>query len=254
LSSAVALKFWITRPEGTGQELISSCSDLGIDTVHLPLMDIVPLEDLSVAARQVMDLDLYSHIIFISANAVRHGMDLIDNYWPQLPVKVKFLAIGAATANALNKRGVDVLAAEGAMNSESLLALPELQATNDLQRVLIMRGEGGRETLADTLKQRGARVDYCELYRRIMPDYPVGVMEQLLDKIQINCWLASSAETLNNGLSLAGENYRQQLCQLPVIVPGERVASIARQAGCQSIVLSENASANAVLNALKTLM
>lgn len=253
MSVAGRLTFWMTRPEGTGLDLVAACSEQGVETVTLPLMDIEPLSDLGHASRQVMDLDMYSHVIFISANAVRHGMDLIDNYWPQLPIGVQFLAIGQATAKALVARGVDVLTTEGAMNSEALLALPELQAGDGLRKVLIMRGEGGRETLAESLKQRGAQVSYCELYRRVVPNYGSEVISHLFNNIKIDCWLASSAETLNNGLSLAGKDFRQRLCQLPVIVPGERVAEIAKDAGCQSVIVAKNAGTQAVMDALKTL-
>jgi uroporphyrinogen-III synthase len=217
-------------------------------------MDIVPLDDLSQPARQVMDIDNYSHVIFISANAVRIGMDLIENYWPQLPVDVTFYAIGSATANALIARGVPCVSGSGAMNSEALLQSSGLQAGPHLNKVLIMRGVGGRETLAETLQTRGAIVSYCELYERRAPFYEADVVGHLLNTIQINCWLASSAETLKNGLSLAGDKNLAALCKVPVVVPGQRVADIAKNAGCSHVVVAENAGTEAVLSALKSLM
>lgn len=252
--SSSGLKFWITRPEATACALSDACRQAGIDVVELPLMDIIPLADLSHAARQIMDLDHYSQIIFISANAVRIGMDLIEDYWPQLPVGVEFYAIGKATAAALAQRGVDCVSGEGAMNSETLLNSAGLQARSELNKVLIMRGVGGRETLAEVLQSRGASVSYCELYERVKPNYEADVVEYLLNSIQINCWLASSAETLKNGLSLAGENNLAKLCRIPVVVPGDRVAGVAREQGCMHVVVAENAGADAVLEALKSLI
>ena len=253
MSAGAPLQFWITRPEGTAQELTQACAAQGVGVVQLPLMDITPFEDDGAAARVVMDLDHYSHVIFISANAVRYGMGLIEQYWPQLPLGVTWMAIGAATANALQRYDVQVQAGDGAMNSEALLALPGLQAGEQLQRVLIMRGVGGREHLADVLTQRGTRVDYCELYQRTVPDYPQGTVAHLFDKLGVNCWLASSAETLHNGLALAASEGRHDLLETPVIVPGERVATEAEKAGCQRVVKAENAGCRAVMAALNTI-
>lgn len=253
MSEANALRFWMTRPEGTGDELTHACQAANIDVIQLPLMDIVPYEDSGVAARLVMDLDHYSHVIFISGNAVRYGMGLIEQYWPQLPIGIQWLAIGEATAKALSEYDVDVVSAGGVMNSEALLALPELQAGEQLQRVLIMRGVGGREHLADSLSERGAKVDYCELYQRVVPDYPQGTLTHLLDNLGVNCWLASSLETLNNGLALSRTDKREDVLQMPVIVPSQRVASAAREAGCQCIVMADNAGCEAVMAALLTI-
>lgn len=243
-------KFWITRPEGTAEDLTQACADHHIDVVQLPLMDINPCEDDGVAARLVMNLDQYSHVIFISGNAVKYGMSLIEQYWPQLPVGVKWLAIGSATARALQAFDVEVETTHGAMNSEALLALPSLREVQPLQRVLIMRGVGGREHLASVLRERGASVDYCELYQRSIPDYPEGVIRHLLDDIGVNGWLASSAETLQNGLALAARDGCSQLLALPIVVPSERVADAARQAGCQRVIEAENAGSHAVIEAL----
>lgn len=251
--SADKLTFWITRPEGTSAELSQLCIDHGIDVVELPLMNIEPHDDGGTAARQVMDLDQYSHVIFISANAVHFGMALIEQYWPQLPVGITWLAIGAATGKALRAFDIEAEVGDGVMNSEGLLALPTLQSGPDLQRVLVMRGVGGRGFLAEQLRARGARVDYCELYQRTIPDYPEGTVEYLLDDIGVNCWLASSAETLQNGLAMAERDGSEELLKTPVIVPGSRVFDIAKQAGCEHVVAAFNAGSQAVLQALLTL-
>lgn len=253
MSSAAHLTLWLTRPEGTADELTQACAEHGIGVVQLPLMDIVPFDDAGAAARMVMNLDQYSHVIFISANAVRYGMALIEQYWPQLPVGVQWLAIGTATAKALQRHDVQVVAADGAMNSEALLSQDTLQAGEQLQRVLIMRGVGGREHLAEVLRQRGAHVNYCELYQRTAPDYPQGIVAHVFDTLGVNCWLASSTETLHNGLMLAAREGREDVLQAPVIVPGSRVADAAREAGCQRVVQAENAGSQAVMTALLTL-
>lgn len=253
MSGDAKLTFWITRPDGTADALTRACTQHGIGVVQLPLMDITPFDDGGAAARLIMHLDQYSHVIFISANAVHYGMALIEQYWPQRPIGVQWLAIGNATAKALEGFDIDVVAGEGAMNSEALLSLDTLQASERLTRVLIMRGVGGREHLADVLSQRGARVDYCELYQRTVPDYPQGTVAHVFDTLGVNCWLASSTETLHNGLTLAAREGRTDLLQTAVVVPGCRVASAARDAGCQRVIEADNAGCQAVMAALLTL-
>ena len=253
MSEAAPLHFWMTRPEGSGDDLSLACAAKGIDIVQLPLMNIVPLADEGIAARQIMDLDHYSHVIFISTNAVRFAMPLIEQYWPQLPMGIQWLAIGEATANALLAYDIDAAIAETGMDSESLLLLDVLRVGQSGQRVLIMRGQGGREFLASALRDRGWVVDYCELYQRQVPVYPQGTLSHLLDELGINCWLASSAETLQNGLALASQEGRQELLQLPVVVPSERVEKIALHSGCQRVVRASNAGSEAVVAALLTL-
>ena len=253
MNEAKVLHFWMTRPDGSGDALSLACAAKGIDVVQLPLMDIVPFEDDGLAARQIMDLDHYSHIIFISTNAVRFGMPLIEQYWPQLPVGIHWLAIGEATANALSGYDIDASIADVGMDSEALLLLDTLQTAAGGRRALIMRGQGGREHLAQVLRHRGWGVDYCELYQRQVPVYPQGTLAHLLDELGVNCWLASSAETLQNGLALASQEGRDELLQLPVVVPSERVADIALQLGCQRVVRASNAGSEAVVAALLTL-
>jgi len=82
---------------------------------------------------------------------------------------------------ALNKAGyvVDLLAENGA-NSEALLAMPELAQVNG-QRFLIIRGQGGREELANVLRSRGASVDYLDVYKRVMPSIDNAKLLELLN-------------------------------------------------------------------------
>jgi uroporphyrinogen-III synthase len=122
----------------------------------------------------------------------------------------------------------------GRQNSEALLALPELQVLSD-QRVIIFRGCGGREILGDTLMERGARVDYCELYRRVInPEQAMLARQQLA---QSDCLVAHSGELLQ----ALGEQVGEPGAGTPVVVPSERVAEIARELGYQNIISAENA-------------
>ena len=161
------LRILITRPEGRNEELRSALVAAGAQVWVHPLLRIVPLDEnderYQHARRCLLDLDLYQHIIFISVNAVACGMALIDDLWPQYPLGVRCHAIGAATAKALHDwpwpaGALTPLEAQqgGAMDSDSLLASAAFNGV-DGQRVLIVRGCGGREQLAQKLRERNAR-------------------------------------------------------------------------------------------------
>jgi uroporphyrinogen-III synthase len=131
-------------------------------------------------------------------------------------------------ARALEERGMrDVIAPEGRADSEALLELPALQRMQGL-RVLIVRGEGGRELLARELAARGARVEIAECYRRAPPSAPPppGALDAAC---------VGSAEALDNLVAAFG---RERLRALPVFVPHARVEQHARELGLEAPVLA----------------
>jgi hypothetical protein len=153
----------VTRPEGQAQALLAAIAAQGMRALHLPMLRLEPLEPLPPAVRQcIIDLDRYDHLVFISANAARIGLSLIDDYWPQYPAGQQCWAVGASTARALERAGLAVCAPREDMTSEGLLAMPGLGDLSG-QRVLIVKGEGGRRTLEDQFAARGARVDDAAL-------------------------------------------------------------------------------------------
>lgn len=247
------LRVLITRPADRAGELLDALKTAGADTLHLPALTIAALDEhqhssqLQRARQSILDLDHYDALIFISVNAVEHGMAMIENYWPQLPVKQTYWAIGAATCKALAERGIRAAAGDGAMNSEALLARPELQSMTH-QKIAIVRGLGGRETLAHTLRERGARVDYIECYQRQAPVASASEQCALIDRFQPNCSVVNSGETLLN-LShwLPSEH---PLFQCPIITPSERVTALARKLGYARPVTAENAGLDATIHAL----
>ena len=164
--------------------------------------------------------------------------------------------MGAGTAQVLNDylepHGVRVCYPANGDDSEALLALPELQQAlaTPAPRVLILRGEGGRELLAETLRERGVTVDYLELYRRVLPDYPPAALLQRVRGERLNALLVSSAQGLEHLQQLAGADWAE-LARLPLLVPSPRVAELARAAGALHPIDCRGASAAAVLAALR---
>ncbi|MEH6591186.1 MAG: uroporphyrinogen-III synthase [Halioglobus sp.] len=240
----------VTRPQGQGQPLSDALISRGYPCQSLPLLQLHGLEALSSEAEQhLAQLDQFQHIIFISTNAVHYGMPRLASAGT-LPVDAQWYAIGSATAGRLSEHGVAVTAAAGPMTTESLLAHPSLR---DLagQRVLIVKGVGGRISLRKGLQSRGARVDEFECYRRQCPSMATGALLKYLTEWQIGLILISSGEGLNNMVELLGGSLTHDVALLPLVVPSTRVLEQAGELGFKNVQQAVNASDPAVLDAVE---
>ncbi|MDO7639426.1 MAG: uroporphyrinogen-III synthase, partial [OM182 bacterium] len=150
----------VTRPQHQQAELISAFESHGAQTIALPLLQIAPPstgEPAATLRRSLLELDLFDTLIFISTNAVRAGVAAIEDYWPQFPVGIQVVAIGPTTAAlAQELLCCEVTIAAGGVTSEDLLSSGVLDNLKG-KRVGIFRGEGGRDTLAEGIRDRGGR-------------------------------------------------------------------------------------------------
>jgi len=241
----------VTRPAGESSDaLCAAVRAAGYRAYSQPLLELHALPQLGpVQRRMVQDLDRYQHVIFISGNAVHFGMSLVQDHWPQLPTGLNWYAVGAATAAALERHGITAVTPGHTMTSEGLLAVSRLQRVHR-ERVLIVKGEGGRDTLKQELTRRGAVVDELCCYRRRLPDIPAGELAARLCRWKIDVILLSSGEGLANLQLLLSPAETSKLKATGLIVPSERVAQMARDAGFGRVVTAENASDEAMLRAL----
>ena len=222
----------ITRAERHQVSLRAAIEARSGAWASLPLIDIVRLSDaeLQQALNRIQQLDRYDIIVFASQNAARIGAELIADYWPQLPVKQQFIAFGKGTAALLAK----TLAAEADIpasgsDSEAVLRLPALNNVVG-RRVLILRGIGGREHLAETLSHRGASVEYGELYRRIAEPHDSWIVTAELRGRGLSAVTVHSGESLT-ALSRLVRDHMDELVNMPLVVPSDRVASRAKEMG-----------------------
>ena len=255
-------RIWLTRPKVQSTNTQLAFEALGFRVLSAPVLEIKAVESAAAvqAIRQrVLDFDRYDMAIFVSQNAVSYGCAWLDQFWPQIPTECRFFAIGSATRDALLDAGLPVVGAmtvSAAMNSEALLATEEMAQVRG-KRIVIFRGEGGRTYLGDSLQARGAQVDYCELYTRALPADAHKAVAQALD--EGDAWLSvHSGESLQNLVTLLKESkpISHQATQdiwlnWPVLVPGQRVAELATQMGFKQILVAENATDNAMCEALK---
>ncbi|MGF6093441.1 uroporphyrinogen-III synthase [Pseudomonas sp. 18175] len=239
----------LTRPAEESAALAAALSDAGIFSSSLPLLDTEPLPITPEQQAVFHDLGRYCAVIVVSKPAARLAVQQLEQAWPQLP----WFSVGAATAQVLADHGLSVHYPPTGDDSEALLQLPALREAiaQPAARVLILRGEGGRELLAERLREQGASVDYLELYRRFLPAYDVGVLAQRIQLERLNGLVVSSGQGFLNLQALAGADW-PQVAQLPLFVPSARVQEMARAAGAEKVVDCRGASAAALLVALRS--
>ncbi|KRV81440.1 uroporphyrinogen-III synthase [Pseudomonas citronellolis] len=242
----------LTRPQDECAALAASLAEHGVASASLPLLAIEPLEETPEQRSLLLDLDRYCAVVVVSKPAARLGLERIDRYWPQPPARQDWFAVGAATAAILDDYGLRVHHPENGDDSEALLALPALAQALQVPgpRALILRGEGGREFLAERLRGQGVAVDYLELYRRVLPDYPAGELARRVRDEALNGLVVSSGQGLEHLLRVAGEDW-PRLAGLPLFVPSPRVAELARDAGARHVIDCRGANAAALLEALR---
>lgn len=242
----------VTRPAGAAaDQLCAAVEAAGFRACRQPLIELHGLPGPGAEQRRILlELDRYQHIIFISGNAVHFGMRLIEDFWPQLPVGVRWYAVGDATAAGLEPFGIRAITPGSAMSSEGLLALSPLQNVRE-ERVLLVKGEGGRDTLKQELAGRGALVDELACYRRSAPALAPGELASRLARWDIDVIMISSGEGLANLQLLLSPAESSKLKDVSMIVPSSRVAAMARAAGFIHIVTADNASDAAMMRAVK---
>ena len=238
----------VTRPADQAADLIATLQQAGAQPLSLPTLSIEP-RVLDQADRQkILDLDQYRAVICVSVNAARLGLDALADYWPQWPLHQLWYAVGPATGAAMQDWGVRVTVGQQGATSETLLDDPQLKMVAG-ERILILRGEGGRETLADTLRERGARVDYLELYRRVQPRTDPQPLLTALEQPDCPILTVTSAEGLRNLMALAGKQLNR-LQQCPLLVVSGRLAEFARQQGFVTVWQAASPAATDIMAAL----
>ncbi|MEY8205834.1 MAG: uroporphyrinogen-III synthase [Bermanella sp.] len=243
-----------TRPQGQGEDLVQALDAAGWHCVRQPLLKIMPFTPQQGSAFQaiksnIMNLDRYDVVISVSGNASAQAVEWIDQYWPQMPQGIHWLAVGPSSAAAFKALGIEVATPPG-NHSEGLLALPALQQMAH-KKVLILRGQGGRELLANTLRERGAEVDYCELYQRQAIPFAAGQLATLLRERQIHYALITSgemAEQLAQQLPSAAQRLDLQL-----IVPSKRIQDMATTLGFSRVAVCGHIQAATLLACLNAL-
>ena len=216
----------LTRPRAAAEALAAPLRAEGAHVFIFPALGIEPIEVSSGLKALLQDIGRFDLAIFVSANAVEHGLAALHTVsaWP---VRLQAAAIGEATAEALRNSGIDrVISPPDRHDSEGLLALARLQAVRG-QNIIVFRGEGGRERIKETLEERGARVEYAECYRRVRPDADARPLVEAWRRGEVHAVSALSAETLRNFVAMLGPDARELLGGATLVVPHVAIAADA---------------------------
>jgi uroporphyrinogen-III synthase len=218
-------------------------------------MNILPLVgtlDTDKIKSHILDFSRYDRVIFVSRTAAKLALDWLDRYWPVpegLPMGTRYYAVGRSTAVELKAWHIQAELPLEFSNSEGLLALPSLQDLNG-KYVLIFSGVGGRQLLTEQLSRRGAVVSQCELYLRELTAEFSQEIHRLLSG-ELDLVIVHSGELLSNLISLVQNERQHALRQLPLLVPGERVSGLARDAGFKNVICADTALPEDMVSALR---
>jgi len=249
MSRLTGIGVLVTRPEHQASHLCQLIEAEGGAAVRYPAIVIKPRPDRAAVRAAIGPADRYDLVVFVSANAVRYGADILDQR-SDLPVA----AIGQATAAALNAAGYRVsLVPDEGSDSEALLAMPQL-ADMSGQRVLIVRGSGGRNLLQEVMSGRGALVQHAEVYTREAA-YPSmerkAEVETLWRQGGISVYTATSVELLEALVGIVTPRCRELMHSTALVTGSGRVADTASRLGIGSpILLADSPDDSALVGAL----
>jgi uroporphyrinogen-III synthase len=207
----------VTRPRTQATELVDAIEAQGGTAYCFPVIEIAAFDELDIR-NSVARLGKPDIVVFVSRNAVEHGIAFTDD--------AEIAVIGPATARAVEEAGrvVDIQPAQG-FDSEHLLAEPRLRDVAG-QHVRIIRGNDGRELLAEELKARGAIVEYLSVYQRRLPTLSADTaadLEARWRQGQITVVTVMSVQSLANLVDMLPEWCAAQLESTPLVTPSGRV-------------------------------
>lgn len=238
-----------TRPEHQQQGLTDLLTAEGASVLVCPAIEIVAAVEQPMHQQLNERLPDYQAVIFVSANAVEYSFHYLKA--AQFPANIQVGAIGEGTARTLQhylpERQSQVI--RGATsNSEGLLNADALQSVAGA-KILVFRGQSGRNLLGDELTRRGATVDYCEVYRR---QAPARLCTELLQgNMQPDLFLFTSNEGMVNFNALLPETIKPSVLLTPWLLISERMRESARQLRHNAeIIIAADASESGILRSV----
>lgn len=224
-----------TRPAGQNERLAALIAGEGGEAIVFPAIAIADVADPAALHAVAARLDSYDLAVFVSANAVERAMAALlrGRGWP---AHLRAATVGPATVRALERHGVTgVVAPAERFDSEALLDAPELAEMTG-RRVVVFRGEGGRELLGETLAARGASVEHVACYRRVRPDADPAPLLDHWGRGEVDAVTVTSSEGMHNLYEMLGKLGQAWLKRTPLFAPHERIAAAARALGCERVV------------------
>jgi uroporphyrinogen-III synthase len=250
-STALAgLRVLVTRPTHQAPPLCQLIARAGGTPLAVPAIEITPPSDPGALERILEHLDRFDLAIFVSPNAVTRALETLRQRGRALPARLLVACVGGASARTLAEHGVATMVTPARSDSEGLLELAPLREVAG-KRVVIFRGEGGRELLAETLRARGAEVEYAECYRRQRPRTDASALARDFMQQRIDVVTITSADALRNLIDMIGPLAATRLAKTPLVVVSERLRDLAHELGhAAEITVTTEASDEAIVAAL----
>lgn len=242
------LNLLLVRPERDNDLFEQLVTGLGCRVHALPAMAIKPLVPDGLACQLLAGISRFHKVIVVSGNAARLALQYIPDS-RTLPAVPAWFAVGESTAKTLQEAGVRAIFPADNATSEGLLALPAFARVRG-EQILIVRGEGGRDTLRSELEQRGAAVTFCELYRRETDSTHRLAIKRLLEAGAVQVVVAHSIDVLRNFLQLLDSDSLEVLHRIAVLVPSQGAADLALARGCGDVIQAQSALPASMVDAL----
>lgn len=241
----------VTRPAHQSEGLIRGIRARGGEPVAFPTIVIGPPADDGPWRAVAGHLETFHWLLFVSANAVTGFADRLaaaGRAWPAAP---GYAAIGAKTAAALEEHTGRAILTPPDFRSESFLALSEMAPEAVAgRRILLVRGEGGRELLPDTLTERGAEVTRLPVYARRPPESGAGPVREALIRGRLDAAVFTSPDTFANLVGLLDPEAREALARQPLVVISPVTAGAVTERGFPPPIIAREASDEGLLEAL----
>ena len=240
----------ITRPDPAGKALTQRLIDAGKIAFQAPLIEIIAGRELSLLDAKLKSLRAGDCVFLLSKNAVSYANWQLNQLQQSWPDTLSYYGIGKSTAKDFQHlSSFPICYPEQGETSEDLLELPALHQVKN-KRILLLRGNGGRDLLATTLRQRGAIVDTCECYQRLFIHYPPEAFALQWEKAQVDTLVVTSGEMLQQLFDLVAEPQKAWLLNCHLLVVSERLATIAKTLGWETVTVAESANNDALFRAL----
>lgn len=242
----------VTRPGDQAGHFIEMINSNNGKAINLPTIDIAasPLdEDQKKKLRNLSDVNI---VIFVSVNAVNYALKALESLKMTFPENLIVAAVGPSTASALQENNVQVdIVPESDFSSEGLLATPELDEISG-EKILIFKGQYGRELLRTELMDRYAEVESIECYQRVIPDVDIKPIIKSLKAGTINAVTATSVSSISNLFEMFGKQ-GELLTDVPFVVASRRIAEVCDNYEIKKTTIADNAGDKAMLEALSEL-
>ncbi|PSW13073.1 uroporphyrinogen-III synthase [Photobacterium sanctipauli] len=240
----------ITRPAPDCHQLAEQLDAAGISAIAQPLLEIQPGQQLNQLISSLQQLKAGDFLIAVSVHAINLAHNYLLSVGASWPKNVHYIAVGHKTAAMMKTcTAQPVITPVERYDSEGVLALPEL-ASVDAKRILILRGNGGRELMYQALAQRGAYVSYCETYQRSWLPLDGRALCQQWQREHVSKLVITSGEQLNHLAQLVPDDAKAWFYQCHLFVPSQRIADQAKQLGFNTISTVGSAANGPLLTTL----